>query len=211
MADGALFSFGYGLTYASPRRAWTPLPEDAGAMAGDAHTFLAAGVPAAGWSLHIADPRQPGSVTRLTTFPAEALGGRAQVSVAEGAVQEGARRVRISAGESAVSLSAPEPIDIARETNGDVMLLMTLEIASAPEWAGLAMQDGAGKRAVSTLALSRRDGFTRYGLPLKCLRDKGIDMAAVATPFIFATEGRADFALAEVRLGTDAEVVLPCR
>jgi beta-glucosidase len=73
------------------------------------------------------------------------------------------------------------------------------------------MQSGAGKRAVSTLALPEGDGFTRYGLPLKCLRDKGIDMTAVATPFIFATEGATDYTLAEVRLGTDAQVVLPCR
>jgi beta-glucosidase len=211
MADGALFPFGYGLTYASPKAAWTPLPEVAGVTASDARSFLAAGVPASGYSLHIADPSQPGSQTRLTTFPATALGGRAQVSVAEGAVQEGARRFHISGGESAVSLGALEPLDIARETNGDVMLLMTLKMTAAPEWAGLAMQSGAGKRAVSTLALPEGDGFTRYGLPLKCLRDKGIDMTAVATPFIFATEGATDYTLAEVRLGTDAQVVLPCR
>src|SRR5690606_11017780 len=140
------------------------------------------GVPASGYSLEIADPSQPGSQTRLTTFPAEALGGRARIAVEEGAVQAGARRFRISGGEAAVSLGTVAPIDIARETNGDVMLLMTLKMAAAPEWAGLAMQSGAGKRAVSTLALPESDGFVRYGLPLKCLRDKGIAMAAVATP-----------------------------
>jgi beta-glucosidase len=37
-----------------------------------------------------------------------------------------------------------------------------------------------------------------------------MDMSAVTAPFILATEGAADFSLAEVRLGTDAEVVLPC-
>ena len=36
MADGALFPLGYGLTYASPRTAWTALPElDASALGGD--------------------------------------------------------------------------------------------------------------------------------------------------------------------------------
>src|SRR5688572_22926020 len=43
MADGELYPFGYGLTYASPRTAWTELPENAGASAGDSRTFLAAG------------------------------------------------------------------------------------------------------------------------------------------------------------------------
>jgi beta-glucosidase len=35
-------------------------------------------------------------------------------------------------------------------------------------------------------------------------------MSQVGSPFIFATEGKADFSIGEVRLGTDAEVVLPC-
>jgi beta-glucosidase len=36
-------------------------------------------------------------------------------------------------------------------------------------------------------------------------------MTKVAMPFVFATEGATDYALADVRLGTDAEVVLPCK
>jgi beta-glucosidase len=210
MADGTLYPFGHGLTYASPRTAWTPLPEDAGAAAGDAGTYLAAGVPASSWSLHISDPSQPGSETRLTTFPAEALGGRGQVTVAEGAVQEGARRFRVSGGESAVSLSTHDPIDVSRETNGDVLLLFTLRMFDAPEWAGIAMRDAAGKMQVSTVMLPEGGEFVRYGIPLKCLRDKGVDMSKVAAPFILATEGAADFAISEVRLGTDAQVVLSC-
>jgi beta-glucosidase len=210
MADGTLYPFGHGLTYASPATAWTPLPEDAGAAAGDAGTYLATGVPASSWSLHITDPSQPGSETRLTTFPAEALGGRAEVTVAEGAVQEGARRFKIAGGESAVSLSTHEPIDVSRETNGDVLLLFTLRVFDAPEWSGIAMRDAAGKMVVSTAMLPAGGEFVRYGIPLKCLRDKGLDMTKVAAPFILATEGAADFAISEVRLGTDAEVVLPC-
>ena len=80
----------------------------------------------------------------------------------------------------------------------------------APEWAGVAMRDAAGKMQVSTVMIPVGTGFVRYGIPLKCLRDKGLDVSKVAAPFIFATEGGADFALSEVRLGTDAQVVLPC-
>jgi beta-glucosidase len=210
MADGTLYPFGHGLTYASPRAAWAALPEDAGAAAGDARSFLAAGVPASSWSLHISDPSAPGSETRLTTFPAEALAGRAEVSVAEGAVQEGARRFRIAGGESAISLSTHDPIDVSRETNGDVLLLFTLRVFDAPEWAGIAMRDAAGKMQASTLTLPDGAEFVRYGIPLKCLRDKGVDMSQVAAPFILATEGAADFAISDVRLGTDAQTVLPC-
>jgi beta-glucosidase len=212
MADGSLFPFGYGLTYDSPRSPWSALPEDAGSgAAGDSRTFLTSGAPASSWSLHITDPSQPGSQTRLTTFPAEALAGRARVTVEEGAVQEGARRFRISGGESAVTLSTLEPIDINRETNGDVMLLVTLRMIDAPEWTGIAMRSADGTMRSSTVEIPEGAEFVRYGLPLKCLRDKGLDMAQVSGPLILATEGPADFLLSDVRLGTDAQAVLPCR
>jgi len=211
MADGALFPFGYGLTYASPRTAWTALPEVAGASAGDSRTFLAAGAPASSWSLHIADPGAPGSQTRLTTFPAEALDGRARITAEDAAVQEGARRFRIAGGAAAVTLGTFEPIDISRETNGDVMLLVTLKMTDAPDRAAIAMRSGGETAAAAEVQIPQGTEFVRYGLALKCLRDKGIDMTKVSMPFVLATEGATDFALTEVRLGTDAQVVLPCR
>src|SRR5690606_34747052 len=122
MTDSELYPLGHGLSYTTPAYAWTPLPEDAGgAAAGVAGAFFAAVVPASSWSLHIADPSESGSQPRLTTYPAEALGGRARMSVAEGLVQEGARRFQIDGGNAVLSLSTLEPIDINRETNGDVM------------------------------------------------------------------------------------------
>jgi beta-glucosidase len=90
------------------------------------------------------------------------------------------------------------------------MLLVTLKMTDAPEWAGIAMRDAADKMQVSTVQIPQGTEFVRYGLSLKCLRDKGIDMTKVSTPFVLATEGAADFALSDVRLGTDAQVVLPC-
>lgn len=212
MADGALYPFGYGLTYASPAAAWTPLPEDPGvAAAGDRRTFFATGVPAASWSLHVADPSQPGSQTRVTTVPTEVLGGRGQVIAENFQVQEGARRFRIANGEATVALSTFEPIDISRETNGDVLLLFTLRMDAAPASANIAMMCGEQECGGSVpVSLPANGRFVRYGLSLKCLRERGVDMANVTAPFILRTEGQTDYALAEVRLGTDAETVLPC-
>ena len=67
-----------------------------------------------------------------------------------------------------------------------------------------------GTLASNPVTLPANGRFVRYGLSLKCLRDKGIDMASVAAPFIIASEGAVDLSLAEVRLGMDAEQVLPC-
>lgn len=211
MADGALYDFGYGLTYKSPKASWAALTEVDTSAAVDGRIWFAAGSPAASWSLHVADPAAPVSQTRVTTVPAEALNGRMQISATNYLVQEGARRFRITGGESAVMLSTFDPIDIDRETNGDVMLLVTLRMDDAPEWAGIAM-GGPGREAsaVSTVQIPEGGEFVRYGLRLKCLRDKGVDMTQVGAPFIFATEGATDFSIGEVRLGTDADVVLSC-
>ncbi|MFC3099208.1 glycoside hydrolase family 3 protein [Alteraurantiacibacter palmitatis] len=210
MDDGTLFPLGYGLTYASAPSAWTDLPLVQVAEAGDSRVWFDAGVPAAAWSLTIADPSQPGSQTRITTVPAEAMEGRARISAVNHVVQEGARRFEIAGGSAAVSVSNLNPVDITRETNADILLLFTVKVDTAPQTLGVAMRGADGTLGVNPVALPANGRFVRYGLPLKCLRDKGIDMASVAAPFILSSEGRADLALAEVRLGMDAEQVLPC-
>lgn len=210
MADGELYPFGYGLSYASGAQGWTALSEDSGvAEAGDGRLWFSGGVPAASWSLHVGDPSEGGTLTRITTVPAEATGGKARISATDFLVQEGARRFEVSEGRNAVSLSTYDPVDITRETNGDVMLLFTLRMDLAPESASIGL-GGLGGSAESAVTLPASGQFVRYGISLKCLRDKGVNMASVGTPFSFATSGKTDFALGEVRLGTDAEVVLPC-
>jgi len=210
MDDGGLFPFGYGLTYSSPRTAWTPAPEITALAAGDARTFFSAGVPSASWSLVIGNIDRVDE-TRITTAPAEALRGRVRVSATDYRVQEGARRFAVASGGAATTLSTHDALDVSRETNGDVMLLFTLRMETAPQSASVAMRcDGEACGAEVPVALPQGGEFVRYGISLKCLRDRGVDMARVTAPFILRTQGAATYSLAEVRLGTDAERVLPC-
>lgn len=211
MEDGALFPFGYGMSYDTRYQIWRDIPENTGvADGGDARLWFADGAPAASWSLNISHPDESGSQTRITTVPASALGGRAQITAAEFNVQEGARRFAISGGESMISLSTFDPIDISRETNGDVLLLLTIKVDKAPVLAAIGMRSGRNRMEAAPITLPQTDGFVRYGLPLKCLRDKGVDMANLGAPFILNSKGEADFTIGEVRLGTDAEQILPC-
>jgi beta-glucosidase len=211
LAEGVLYPFGHGLSYASPRTAWTTLPEVAGGAAADARTFFAAGAPTASWSLVVGNIDRVDE-TRITTSAAQALQGRVQVSATDYQVQEGARRFVVAGGGAATALSTHEPIDIARETNGDVLLLFTLRMDRAPTSASVALRcEAEGCGAAVPVSLPQRGEFVRYGIPLKCFAGKGADMARVSAPFVLQTQGPADFAIAEVRLGTDAQVVLPCR
>jgi beta-glucosidase len=210
MADGALYDFGYGLSYASPRAAWSPLPElDAGALARDSRLWFSAGNPASRWSLLVIGDAGADS-TRVTTLPAQAGGGRVRVTAENYLVQEGARRFAISGGTASVMLRNFEAVDIGRETNADVLLLVTMKVWDAPDSAkiGAIGPEGRGFAPVTLLAGGE---WVRYGVPLKCLRTKGANVRALTEPFVLTTSGQADYAIGEVRLGTDAQVTLPCR
>lgn len=210
IADGVLFPFGYGLDYKSPAAAYTALPElDAAASGADARVWFNAGTPAARWSLWVAGTGDEVE-TRVTTLPAEALGGRARVTAENFKVQEGARRFAITGGTASVQLGKFETIDVSRETNGDVMVLVTLRVWDAPDAARIGVR-GPGTDGFAAVSLPETPGYVRYGIPLKCLRGKGADVAKLDRPFVLETQGKADYAIAEVRLGSDAEQVLPCR
>ena len=210
MADGVAYDFSYGLTYASPRRNWKILPEiDLGEAAGDSRVWFSAGKPAARWSL-LVEGQKTGEQTRVTTVPTEALSGRVRVTAENYLVQEGARRFTITGGTSSVILRNFDPLNLDRETNADVLLLVTAKVWEAPEraWLGAA---GNASQGLSEIDFGESSGFVRYGIPLKCFRAKGAETTDLTMPFVLKTEGSADFAVGEVRLGTDAEVVLPCR
>ncbi|MEW4449454.1 glycoside hydrolase family 3 N-terminal domain-containing protein [Qipengyuania sp. JC766] len=209
MDDGALFDYGYGLSYASPRAAWTPLPElDASELAGDSRLWFSAGAPAARWSL-LVNGEGSAEQTRITTVPAEALAGRVRVTAENFQVQEGARRFTVEGGTASVALRNFEPVDIAKETNADILLLATMKVWDAPDSAMLGAI-GPDSRGFANVSLPQGSEWVRYGIPLKCLRDKGADISELTEPFVLTTRGSTDFAIGEVRLGTDAEVVLPC-
>ncbi len=208
--EGTLFPFGYGLDYSSSTGEWTMLPElDASAAGGDSRLWFNAGTPAARWSL-LVEGTGDEVQTRITTLPADALGGRVRVTAENFKVQEGARRFAIAGGSASVQLGNLDPVDVTRETNGDVMLLVTLRVWESPARARIGAV-GPEARGFAAVDLPASEGYIRYGLPLKCLRDKGADVSRLTRPFVLETEGKADFAIAEVRLGTDAEQVLACR
>ncbi|QNE04096.1 glycoside hydrolase family 3 protein [Croceicoccus marinus] len=208
MEDGVLFPFGYGLTYGTAAQGWTPLPEIAVTETSDTRSWFTAGSPASGWSLLVGG--EEGDVqTRVTTVPAEALRGRVRVTATDYLVQEGGRRFTIADGDTSVLLRNFEPVNVDRETNGDVKLLFTLRVWDAPDSASIGAGGESGRGAVS-FDMQQSSEWRRYGIPLKCLRAQGADVTELTLPFILRTQGTADYALGEVRLGTDAEVDVPC-
>ena len=117
-------------------------------------------------------------------------------------------------GTSSIAFVPPEALDLGRETNGDVLLLLTLRLATAPS-ADTALfvecGDKCGARVPvgSQFAALPRDTWMRVGIPLKCFAAGGADMVRLAA---IGVESKAGFALAisEVGYGTVADQVLAC-
>ncbi len=213
--DGAvLFARGFGRSLTAKHASWTPLPETAGvADSGTTGVYFDKGLPVPAWSLVVAG--DAADETRVTTLPASVLGGRGTVTATDQQVQEGARKFSISGGGTAVvELVTQAPVDIARETNGDVMLLMTIRIdarAAAPMAIGVRCGTGCGAVvAAPQLAALPIGQWRTVGIPLKCFAAAGADMTKVDAPFRLSTQGSAAYSLARVALGTVADQTLTC-
>jgi beta-glucosidase len=121
-----LFPLGFGMTYAAPAET-AALSEDPGIPAELMSTgsFFDKGTPVAPWSLRVSNGADS---TRITTVPAESVGGRVKVTAVDDLVQEGARRfVFAGDGKGTVQITSEGAVDLSREANGDVMLLIRLK------------------------------------------------------------------------------------
>ncbi|WP_220475459.1 glycoside hydrolase family 3 protein [Sphingomonas cavernae] len=214
-ADGtSLFPLGYGLK-TTDSGTLVALSEDPGVSADQAATglYFDNGLPIASWSLQVTDGKA--DTTRITTTPVTAAGGRVRVTAVNHLTQEGARRFVWSGdGAATVELVTHAPVDVTRETNGDVMLLITMRIDGMPTkdvMLGARCGNDCGGTASLRFADTIKPGQWRTaGIPLKCFARGGADMARLDAPFRLTTAGRMDLSISRVALGTVADDVLPC-
>lgn len=208
------FAYGYGLTYAKPA-SLPALSEDAGmdlASLG-AQTFFERGTPATGWTLRVQ------SVVGKPRTLSQPSGQRDAPDVAIAPVdykaQEDAWKITWKqAGE--IALLAPRPLDLVRETNGNVMLRVTLRVDAAPSQPGaeLFLECGPGCSASlpidTALAQAPRGTWGTLGIPLKCFAARNAQMGQVTAPLGWRMPAGTVLSVHEVGLGTEAQHVLDC-
>ena len=206
------FAYGYGLTYADDGDL-APLSEDPGVdlSAVQSARFFEKGALATGWRLRIAHADASVHVTRAD---GSKDAGVAVTAVDHEAQEDAWRYDWVADGPSSIAFVPPEALDLGRETNGDVLLLLTLRIATAPPAESALFVEcgdkcGARVPVGDQLAALPRDEWTRVGIPLKCFATAGADMGRLAA---VGVESKAGFALAisEVGYGTVADHVLAC-
>ncbi|MEH3159914.1 MAG: glycoside hydrolase family 3 C-terminal domain-containing protein [Sphingomonas taxi] len=177
-----LFPIGYGLTYAAP--ATLPrLDETKPAIAaGDQNALFVRGRVAGGARLATA-----GAVTQTRT---------------DRRGQEDSLRLAF-AGQGAVSVEQAMPIDLTRESNGQLSLILDYRVTGKP--AGtvtLGIADTATTATVPLTGAMQPGDWTTVAVPLRCFADKGIAMKAVTRPFVLASSGALGIDVSGIHIGS---------
>ncbi|MBO9715851.1 MAG: exo 1,3/1,4-beta-D-glucan glucohydrolase [Pseudoxanthomonas sp.] len=208
-----LFAFGYGLTYAD-KGDLAPLPEDSGivGLAAPAGVYFARGQLAPGLSLKL---EGAGAATAVTTVPVALADNSLAVTAVDHERQEDARRLTWSGAQPATAaIHAEPPLELARETNGDLLLVLTLRPDAVPASGSISASAGAGKPLPlrDTLAALPAGKWTTLGIPLKCLAASGADTAKLDTLLNLRSDAAATLSVSRVAIGavSEAEHTLAC-
>jgi beta-glucosidase len=181
-----LFPFGYGLSYAA--RATVPRLEETRpkVAAADQNALFVRGRVAAGARLDAT-----GAVTPTRT---------------DRRAQEDSLRLDWSgAAPASAVIEQAMPIDLTRETNGQLSLLIDYRVRAKPT-APVTLSVVGGKAAEIPVAgafnAAAVGSWTQLAVPLRCFADGGVDMARVTRPFVLTTAGKLAIDVSDIRIGS---------
>lgn len=204
-----LFPYGFGLTFAD-KGDLAALPEErASAAAADPNILFAAGRPGGGRRLLLGAPGA------LSTNPGpQLIEARPADRIAQ---EDSVRIVWTGVGPAVAAIAQEAPVDISRQTNGDLALEIEFRVNAAPT-AEVSLLMGCGTncaggfplRAVMTEA-AKTGKWTRVAVPLRCFEQAGVDMKRVETPLSLATSGTLDLTLSSARIVSPSGSQLACQ
>ena len=118
-------------------------------------------------------------------------------------------------GSAAIQITSEGTVDLSREANGDVMLLVRLRRdADAAKDVKLGMACGAGCGGslpfADTLASLPKGKWQTVGVPLKCFAKAGVDVTKINQTVSIESEGKLDITLSQAKLGTVADTTYSC-
>ncbi|HEY4113593.1 MAG TPA: exo 1,3/1,4-beta-D-glucan glucohydrolase [Rhizomicrobium sp.] len=198
-----LFAYGYGLDYAHPRDIGQ-LPEapEGELVSANNDTYLHAGHAAAPWILTAMDAS--GVSSPVTRLPAQI--GAVSLSSADYKAQEDTLAVRWNgSGRAGIALTGTVPINLSRQTNGDMALQLALRVDEAPS-APVMLGGACGANCSAAIDIAQplrtatKAGWTTVNIRLSCLKAAGLKMDRVTTPFSLTTSGQLGLSLTAVKL-----------
>jgi len=208
------FAFGYGLTYAD-KDAWTALSEDPGIDPDAVRTNLwfDKGVATTGLTLRLVGADK--AAMDIVHPAATTTDGSVAMTAINTEIQEGARQFAF-AGPGSVELRSNTPIDLVRETNGDVFVVATVRVDALPKGAKVSVGAGCGAGCAGDVAVGDAlaklapGKWTRLGVQLKCLRVAGVDTGKLDMPFLLRGSQGVKLSLSKVVASTDFDARVDC-
>ena len=197
-----LFAYGYGLQYAD-NGALAKLSEDAqlGDMAqGQNDRFLKAGEPVLPWRLAMHDA---GGATQITASKAVSAAGVVTMTALDHKAQEDSRLFAFT-GDARVAIEG-EPIDISRESNGDMALQVEYQVLG-DNVANTVLSIGCGEGCSGAMDITQEltdklnQGWQVSRLKLSCFAGRGADMTKVDSPFTLNVSGVMNIQLSSIAI-----------
>ncbi|MBS0387233.1 MAG: hypothetical protein JSR15_02040 [Proteobacteria bacterium] len=141
------------------------------------------------------------------TMPAD--GGVAMHAVDAGGVHDAARAFEWRGPGAAELAITAEPMDLTRQTNGDLVLQIDYRVDTPPAApVQLAMQctpscAGSALDASEVLRAATPGEWRALKVKLSCFRDAGVDMGHISSPFTLRSSGGFALSILAVQLSTD--------
>ena len=180
-----LFPFGYGLTYG--KGATVPQLSEARPAGGAADQN----------ALFVRGRIVPGA--RLETQ------GPVQLSRVDRTSQEDSLRLTfVGTGAASTYLDEATPIDLTRETNGDLSLIVDYRVTQAPsaEVTLGVLGKAAGTVPITGALKGEVSEWRQIAVPLRCFAQSGATMGAVQRPWVIATTGRLGMDVSGIRIAS---------
>ncbi len=208
------FRFGHGLTY-KDKGDLAKLSEDPGIdpNASRTSTWFDRGAATTGLTLRLTGA--DGEAMDIVHPNVTTQDGSIVMTAVNTDVQEGAREFAFK-GLGVVELRSNMPLDLTRETNGDVFAIAELRVDALPSNARVsylaACGEGCGGSVDIGAALAKapHGQWTRLAVPLKCLRGAGVDTSKTSMPFGLRGADGVKLSLAKVSIGTDFDQKVEC-
>ena len=195
-----LFAFGYGLSYAAPGHvAALDETRPAGLGAEASGVFFAKGKLKAGWRF-------------------EAGKGAVMTSVDRRAQEDSRRFMWPKRRVGLARLIADEPVDLRRETNGDLSLVVEARLDSASKgFLGLTMLgDGASTQHVGPIRIddalraAEPGAWTTIAISLHCFAAGSFDVEHIRSPLALFSNGDVDMTISDIRIESVAQPTMRC-
>ncbi|WP_086930474.1 glycoside hydrolase family 3 protein [Agarilytica rhodophyticola] len=197
-----LFAYGYGLKYSDKTsvKALSEDPQLGDRAQSQGKNFLKAGEPVSPWRLVM---RDSGGTVQITNSKAVSAAGALTMTALDHKAQEDTRLFAFS-GDAILTIEG-EPIDISRESNGDMAMEIQYQVVGDAV-ADTVLSIGCGEDCLGSMNITeglkakRGQGWQETRLKLSCFADKGTDMTKVSSPVIFKVSGNMQLQISSINI-----------